>query len=198
MLILTPPHLLGNRHSSNCWQPVSSNRSKPCFSLAPSRLWSSERLSSNLVEATAASSDYEVLLQVLSSLEAIALLRQNDPLATAKLRGLQLKQQLIEAEGGCLSSTQAGQILGISYQAVDKRRRQSQSIGIAQGKGSYLYPGWQFTESGSTLDELEAVLTQLQSFDPWMQLAFMLNPRSASGATNSLRSIASGRDRVSN
>ena len=147
---------------------------------------------SNLVEATAASSDYEVLLQVLSSPEALALLRQNDPLATAKLRGLQLKQQLIEAEGGCLSSTQAGQILGISRQAVDKRRRQGQLIGIAQGKGSYLYPAWQFTESGSTLGRLEAVLTQLQSFDPWMQLAFMLNPNQRLGQQTPLEILRQG------
>jgi len=147
--------------------------------------------SSNLVEVTSASSDYELLLQALSSPEAIELLTQNDPLATAKLRGLQLKQQLMQAEGGCLSSAEAAQILGISRQAVDKRR-QGKLIGIAQGKGSYLYPAWQFTESGSTIVGLETVLAQLQSFDPWMQLAFMLDPNERLGQQTPLALLRKG------
>lgn len=147
---------------------------------------------SNLVEVTAASSDYELLLQALSSPEAIELLTQSDPLATAKLRGLQLKQQLMKAEGGCLSSAEAAQMLEISRQAIDKRRRQGKLIGITQGKGRYLYPAWQFTKSGSTLAGLETVLAQLQSFDPWMQLAFMLDPNERLGKQTPLAFLRKG------
>lgn len=128
-----------------------------------------------LVDVTSASSDYEVLLTILQTPEAIALLNTSDPLAEAKLKGLEIKQQLLTAEGGCISSEEAGTHLGISRQAVDKRRRNGQLIGLLRGKGSYLYPAWQFTNSG-TLPGLETVLVQLSSLDPWMQVTFFLNP----------------------
>lgn len=134
--------------------------------------------SQDLVDVTSASNDYELLLSILQTPEAIALLSASDPLATAKLKGLEIKQQLVSAQGGCISSEQAGRHLGISRQAVDKRRRNGKLVGLSRGKGSYLYPVWQFASSGTTLPGLETVLEQLSSFDPWMQAAFFLNPNS--------------------
>lgn len=132
--------------------------------------------SEDLVGVTSASNDYELLLSILQTPEAIAMLSSSDPLAKAKLKGLEVKQQLVLAEGGCISSEQAGNHLGISRQAVDKRRRNGKLIGLSRGKGSYLYPVWQFASSGTTIPGLEAVLEQLSTFNPWMQVAFFLNP----------------------
>jgi biotin operon repressor len=131
--------------------------------------------SSELVDITAAASNYEVLLAALQTPEAISLLTKRDPLAGAKLRGLKLKQQLIEAEGGCANSEEIAETLGISRQAINKRRNQGQLIGLSRGKGKYIYPLWQFTDTGKTLSGLEAVLKQLQQLDPWTQVAFFLN-----------------------
>jgi biotin operon repressor len=131
--------------------------------------------SSELVDITAAASNYEVLLAALQTPEAISLLIKRDPLAGAKLRGLKLKQQLIEAEGGCANSEEIAETLGISRQAINKRRNQGQLIGLSRGKGKYIYPLWQFTDTGKTLFGLEAVLKQLQQIDPWTQVAFFLN-----------------------
>ena len=131
--------------------------------------------SDRLVETAAASSDYSLLLKALSSPEAMELLAATDPLAKAEARGILVKQQLIEASGGTYNSKEVADLLGISRQAVDKRRKNSKLIGIPKGKGSYLYPVWQFT-SGKTIAGLELVMNVIKDLDPWMQVTFMLNP----------------------
>ena len=132
--------------------------------------------SSNLVDITAANSNYEVLLAALQTPEALSLLSKRDPLAKAKLRGLQLKQKLIEAEGGCGNSEEIAEMLGVSRQAINQRRQRGKLIGLSRGKGKNIYPLWQFTDTGKTLSGLEAVLEQLSEVDPWTQVAFFLNP----------------------
>ena len=48
-------------------------------------------------------------------------------------------------------------------------------MALTQGRRGYSYPWFQF-EDGKTLPGLEEVLQELKSFDPWMQLAFFVNP----------------------
>ncbi|MCC0179366.1 HTH domain-containing protein [Waterburya agarophytonicola K14] len=132
--------------------------------------------SSDLADVISADSNYEVLLAALETPEALSLLTKRDPLARAKLRGLKIKQQLIEAEGGCTNSEEIAEILGISRQAVNQRRQRGTLIGLSRGKGKYVYPLWQFTDKGKTLAGLETVLEQLSEADPWTQVTFFLNP----------------------
>lgn len=115
-----------------------------------------------------------MLLQILETPEALSALTKIDPLASAKVRGLLAKQQLLEAEGGWISSEQVASILGITRQAVDKRRRNGQLIGLPMEQRKCVYPVWQFLE-GKTLLGLEEALKHLQIGDPWMQTAFMVN-----------------------
>lgn len=132
--------------------------------------------SSNLVDLTAAGSNYEVLLAALQTPEALSLLTKHDPLAKAKLKGLKIKQQLIEAEGGCAGCEEIAQMLGISRQAINQRRQRGKLIGLSRGKGKYIYPLWQFSDLGKTHKGLETVLEQLAQIDPWTQVTFFLNP----------------------
>lgn len=132
--------------------------------------------SSDLVDIIAADSNYEVLLAALQTPEALSLLTKADPLAKAKLRGLKVKQQLVEAEGGYASSEEVAELLIISRQAVNKRRKEGKLIGLSKGKGKYIYPLWQFTDTGKTITGLESVLEQLSEVDPWTQVTFFLNP----------------------
>jgi hypothetical protein len=127
----------------------------------------------NLSDPNAAASDYELLLKVLQQPEVTPFLVSKDPLAKAKLRGILAKQQLLEAEGGCFSSDDAAKALGISREAVNKRRQSGKLIGLPAGR-SYRYPVWQFQE-GKTLAGLETVLKTLKVQDPWMQTAWVLN-----------------------
>jgi biotin operon repressor len=126
-----------------------------------------------LSQAVAAPSDLEVLLRALESPEALAALLPDDPLVAARLRGLRARDALLQAEGGTMSAEQVSEILGISRQAVDKRRRAGRLIGLDTGRRGYAYPAWQLHGHG-LLPGLGAVLTALASHDSWMQAAFFL------------------------
>lgn len=126
-------------------------------------------------EASRASTDYMVLVNALIAAPVPFDLETDDPLWAAKLRGREQMKQLEMAGGGVVSSEQAGALLGITRQGVDKRRSQNQLIGLTQGRRGYGYPRFQFV-GGSTLRGLEEVLTILGAGDPWMQLAFFVNP----------------------
>jgi hypothetical protein len=118
-------------------------------------------------------SDLEELVDVLGRPEVLADLRCRDPLAAARLRGLRAKKQLLEVEGGVVSGRELAHALGITRQAVDKRRLAGKLIGIDLGKRGYAYPIWQIGLNG-----LEAVLTELAELDPWTQALFMLSANS--------------------
>jgi hypothetical protein len=77
-----------------------------------------------------------------------------------------------------LSAAQIGEILGITPQAVDKRRQSRTLLALNMGRHGYRYPVWQFAESGA-LPGLKDVLQALQPHDEWMQIAFFVikNPR---------------------
>lgn len=145
-----------------------------------------------VVEVLAAATDYSMLLKILSTPEALSTLTATDPLASAKLRGLVIKQQLLEAEGGCLSSTQVASLLGVTRQAVDKRRRLGQLIGLPTGKNRFAYPAWQFI-TGETLPGWETVLQHLLLSDPWMQTAFMLNDNLRLDGMSPLEALRQGK-----
>jgi len=127
-----------------------------------------------LEQASTASTDYLVLLGALATPLVATQMAAKDPLAAARLRGVERQQSLLKRSGGVLTGEEAAKILGISRQAVDKRRRQGHLIGLTQGKRGYAYPAWQF-ESDRTIDDLETVLGALRGHDPWMQLAFFVN-----------------------
>lgn len=145
----------------------------------------------SLGDAAGARSDYEVLLRALEEPAALAALRQDDPLAQARLRGLQSKLRLLETEGGVISAVEVASLLGITRQAVDKRRRAGRLIGLTLGRRGYAYPAWQFTERG-TLPGLERVLEALRGHDPWMQAAFMVNPNTRLDGETPLSALRRG------
>lgn len=126
-------------------------------------------------EATAAPTDYLVAVEALSSAPETTELMAEDPFIAAKFRGLKRKQQMLEAAGGALTSKQVAEILGISRQAVDKRRAANQLLGLTQGRRGYSYPTFQF-QDGKTVSGLEEVLAQLKDLDPWMQMVFFTSP----------------------
>jgi hypothetical protein len=145
----------------------------------------------SIEKAIAASTDYLVLLTALTAPSVAPELTAKDPLAAAKLRGAEGQRRLLREFGGVLSSAEVADILQISRQAVDKRRRQDQLIGLTQGKRGYAYPAWQF-EGGKTVQNLEIVLDELRGHDPWMQLAFFVNPNDRLDGRTPFRLLRSG------
>jgi hypothetical protein len=132
----------------------------------------------SVVRATAAPTDLTVLLTALSSGELLEELRSVEPLAPAFIRGIEAQRRLLDEHGGTLTAQQVAGILGISRQAVEKRRRAQTLIALTTGRHGYRYPVWQFTKSG-VLPGLADVLQVLAPHDEWMQAAFFVgkNPR---------------------
>lgn len=143
-------------------------------------------------EATAAATDYLVILNALSASPLASESVNDDPLAEAKQRGLERKQQLVQAAGGVIRSEDASKMLSLTRQAVDKRRAQNQLIALTQGRRGYSYPSFQF-EDGKTLNGLEETLRELKSFDPWMQLAFFVNPNDRLGGESPTKALRTGK-----
>ena len=132
----------------------------------------------SVVNATTAETDLGVLMRALASGELLDDLRSFEPLAPAFLRGIQARNQLLNENGETLTAEQVADVLGISRQAVEKRRSSGNLLALTTGRHGYRYPTWQFTKTG-VIPGFDKVLAVLDGHDPWMQAAFFLgnNPR---------------------
>lgn len=163
--------------TSELWQVVSQQHGKDD---AVARILGAV---TNLTKATSskqlnrvlgATSDYAVLLRLLDQPEALAYLTARDPLAPARLRGMQVRERLLAADGGTLTAGESSEILGVSRQAIDNRRKRGGLLAVQLGRRGYRYPAWQFTANG-VMPGLKETLAALADLSPWIQLAFLLN-----------------------
>lgn len=127
-----------------------------------------------LQRVVAASSHGAALLQALEQPEAFqALGLERDPLAKARLRGIARRSEMLEAEGGTLSTDEIASLLNVTPQAVHKRRLAGKLLGIEVGRRGVRFPVWQLTEDG-VLPGLEAVLAALHGHPPLAKFRFFL------------------------
>jgi hypothetical protein len=145
-----------------------------------------------LAEAASAPTDMEVLIRALQQPDAIEIVTSEDPLAPARIRGLQERERLLTVEGGTLSAEDVANHLRITRQAVNKRRQQRALVGLDAGRHGYLYPAWQFVRNG-TIPGLDAVLDALKLHDPWMQQIFMTSRNTRLGEVSPLERLRDGR-----
>lgn len=143
-----------------------------------------------LKDAAGAPSDFETLLKVLQGIALPA--PAGDPLIVARIRGAGMQHRLLSEEGPPLAAQSVADLLGITRQAVNKRRKAGQLIGILAGRKRFLYPSWQFTEA-SVLAGLEGVLRQLKNSDPWAQARFFLSGNARLGGARPLDELRRGR-----
>jgi len=128
----------------------------------------------SIIDAARSPRDLDVLVKGLLADPIVEDLRAVEPLTPAFLRGYEAKRKLIEENGGTLSAEKVGELLGITRQAVEKRRQAGKLLALTIGRHGYRYPIWQFNQSG-TLPGLEQVLGVLSSHDQWMQTAFFVS-----------------------
>jgi hypothetical protein len=102
-----------------------------------------------------------------------AYLREQDALTPARLRGLKAQKALLEAEGGVMGVAEVAERLGVSRQAVSKRREEGALLAVRLGARRDLYPAWQFIRSG-VLPGLRETLDALGGADPWAAMGFFL------------------------
>jgi hypothetical protein len=127
-----------------------------------------------LTDAAARPTNLDALVTGLLQPASVGLMLPGDRLAPAKLRGLRARDELLAAEGGTLTVAEVGELLGISRQAVNKRREAGRLLGIELGRRGFRYPAWQFA-SGETLSGFEKVLSALGDAPPWAALRFFLS-----------------------
>jgi len=114
------------------------------------------------------------LAHLLSDLAPLGVdIRALDPLAEAMARGAAIKRELIQKAGGAWRANRVAEALGITRQAVDKRRRRGKLLAVPSGTGDYLYPRLQFTPEG-VLPGLDRSLSAFRVANPWTQLSALL------------------------
>lgn len=114
-----------------------------------------------------------------------------DPFVEAMARGAAVKQELLESASGGLTSSQVATALGITRQAVDKRRRRRTVLAVSMGSGEYLYPACQFGPEG-VIPGFEEVLLAVQIRNPWTQLSALLAPVPALGGKTVFDALKAG------
>src|SRR6266852_1576357 len=132
---------------------------------------SSSASSEALKSALSAPTDVGGVASLLSHLAPLGVdLSAVDPFVEAMARGAAVKQELLTSAGGGLTSSQVASALGMTRQAVDKRRCRRALLAVPNGSGEYIYPACQFTEQG-VIPGLEDVLRAFQVRSPWTQLS---------------------------
>lgn len=117
-------------------------------------------------------------------------------LERARVRGLEVRQQLAEAEGGSLSSDDAARLLGISKPAVLKRLSGGRLVAWREERlQAARFPRWQFNDYGQVLPGLEAVLAVLNQdprLDAWGKILFFLHEKPSLGNRRPLDLLREG------
>ena len=128
-------------------------------------------------KAAAQSSDLQVLLTLLQEPEVQARLAESDPLAPAKIRGLKLQTEILNAEGGCVFSTQFSELVGMTPQGVDKARKAGTLIAFPRGQAKFGYPIWQ-VHQGAVLRGLKESIRALGDASMFTKANFFLSANS--------------------
>ena len=144
-----------------------------------------------LKEALKAPTEFDAILNALERLEIAAVVRDKDPLGMARLRGIDAKRRILTEDGSVLSAGKVGEVLTISRQAVEKRRKGGRLIGVSLGRRGFGYPAWQISERG-TLAGLEAVLDVLKPHDAWTKLVFFTSENAKTDSKKPLDVLRSG------
>ena len=153
---------------------------------------SSSASSETLKSALSSPTDIGGVATLLSDLASLSVdLSAVDPFAEAMARGAAIKQELLTIGGGGLTSSQVAGALGITRQAVDKRRGRRALLAVPNGSGEYVYPACQFTLDG-VIPGLEEVLRAFHIRNPWTQLSVLLASAPALGGKTIVEALKSG------
>jgi len=144
-----------------------------------------------LSKAAEAPDNWHAMFRAMRNAEVLKQIQKSDPLARAFLDGLDAKARLIEQNGGVFKTEEVAEYLGITPQAVNKRRALRQLVGLTFRKRGYVFPAWHFTDRG-TVPGLEQVLLALADHDEWMQNVFFVNPNTRLGGRRPLDLLREG------
>jgi hypothetical protein len=149
-----------------------------------------------LADALASSTDFGAVARALGDSSAFPAAASLDPLADSLARGVAEREHLVVKAQGLLSAEEAGRILGgISRQAIDKRRRAGQLLGVRVAN-DWRYPAAQFGSAGEVIPGLPDMLQALTGTTPWAILDFLLAEDDALGGLSPLAALDHGGNRA--
>lgn len=147
-----------------------------------------ERVSkTDLRKAVEQSTDLSVITTALQSPAAVE--ASEDPLMAAKMRGAEMKRALL-GKYKTLGARKVAELLGISRQAVDKKRNTGALLAIKSGR-EYAYPSFQFKE-GEILEGVQEVLKSLKVMGVWTKFNFLVSRDSGLGNRTPLQALQEG------
>jgi hypothetical protein len=151
---------------------------------------STQATTESLAEALAATTDVGALARILGDPAALGpAIVELDPLSPLIARNAQHRLELLQAAGGTLNAEEVGAFLGISRQAVDKRRRSLSLLALRQ-RSDWRYPRCQFDdEQAGVVAGLAPLLKAFADVEPWVTLDFLLSPEAALGGRTPLDSL---------
>lgn len=84
-------------------------------------------------------------------------------------------REIRDVEGGSVAMEQVSDILGISIEEVEERRKVGSLIAVNVAQDGFRYPSWQFYEKGLLpgFEEIMRILNE-KNIDTWMQLQFFV------------------------
>ncbi|RYU63860.1 helix-turn-helix domain-containing protein [Aliivibrio finisterrensis] len=91
-------------------------------------------------------------------------------------RKLEVKERFyadLRNEGGLYKANEVSKILGVSRQTVNNQREKSKLLAIPQG-GDYVYPSFQFTDSGK-VPYFEELLNEMKALSYVSQTSFFID-----------------------
>ena len=147
-----------------------------------------------LREALAAPTDVGGIALLLTA-TAAAEADRVDALAGALARGRTRQEELLARAGGALGAVAFAEALGISRQALEKRRRSRGVLALPSGSRDWRYPACQLEPASPThlLPELPRFLRAFHDVGPWEQLAVLLTPLRGRGGATCRDLLAAGR-----
>jgi hypothetical protein len=147
----------------------------------------------SLADALAATTDVGTLARILSDADVIgAAVAALEPLAPLIARNAEHRLELLDEAGGTLSAEQVGDLLGITRQAVDKRRRAHALLAFRRGS-DWRYPRCQFDEEAhDALEGMPKVVQALAEAGPWVTLDFLLAPDDTLDGESPMQAMRAG------
>lgn len=143
-------------------------------------------------EVLAEPDEISVLARLLEAETLTRYVEMDDPLRGARIRGLRMRQKLLEAAGGGLRPADVSALLGISTSGVTKRRTRGQILAVDLPGGDWVYPQIQFTGDGV----LAGLGEVLDAFHPdtesWTQLNVLMGPVEGRDAANAFELLEVG------
>lgn len=146
-----------------------------------------------LAQALEASTDVGAVVSALAGTAIPRAALELDPFADAIARGIDARERLATRAGGLLTAAEIGRALGISRQAVDKRRRGHRLLAVPVA-GDWRYPAAQLSDNGEVPPLLATVLAEgaRLGLTDWAMLDFLLAEDKALGGLTPLAALRGG------